>query len=110
MAKRKPKQHNSCTVVRRMLITHGTMTFNGGGDTYREGHKEWVTRECAIPLFGDDERQRGTCRSCHKGWEHPNNYPADRERPTAEQYVSECERDGWSDNPAAHAAFSRHFG
>lgn len=108
MAKR--KGHDSCTVVRRVLVTHGTMRFNHGEDTYRKTGKEWQTKACGIPLFGDDERQRGTCKGCHKGWEHPHNYPADRPQPDVERYVSECERDGWSENPEAHAAFKRHFG
>lgn len=108
MPRKRKQQHHSCTQMRRKLVTHGSMHMLTGA--YTEGHKEWRDESCAVPLFSDEERERGTCRSCYRGWEHPNNYPADRPQPTTERYVPECERDGWSENPEAHAAFKRHFG
>lgn len=79
------KGHDSCQVVRRMLVTHGTMRFNCGADTYRETGKEWVTRACAVPLFSDEERARGECRSCASGWTHPNNYRAEAAEETSRE-------------------------
>lgn len=67
--------HNSCTKIRRMLIKSGTLSMSTGEMTFTK--EEWVTRACEQPLFADADRARGTCRSCHTGWTHPNNYPVD---------------------------------
>jgi hypothetical protein len=31
------------------------------------------TKECDTPLFGDEERATGICRSCRRGWEVEGN-------------------------------------
>lgn len=64
---------NSCTQMRRQLITHSTVNLTTG--EYTDGAQEWKTQPCGVPLFSDADRTRGTCRSCAKGWTHPNNYP-----------------------------------
>lgn len=69
----KTKLHTSCTQMRRMLVTHSTVSMNTG--ERRELGEEWVTRACGVPLFADAEKERGTCRSCFSGWVHANNYP-----------------------------------
>lgn len=73
---------HDCAVVRRMLITHGTIQLGTGKTT--TGRKEWVTRECGTPLFSEEERRTETCRSCAGGWKSPLNYPANEPQPTAE--------------------------
>lgn len=79
---RNRKQHNSCTQMRRKLVTHGTLNMATGATT--EGHSEWVDEPCNVPLFADGEREAGLCRSCASGWTHPNNYPlTEAERITA---------------------------
>ncbi len=86
MAK-KPKQHSSCTRVRHMKITHMMMTLSlcaQDVQTRDDSERvEWVTRECGTPLFGDEERKAGVCRSCASGWTHPENYPVDELAKTA---------------------------
>lgn len=75
-------QRSSCAVVRTILVTHGTIRFGTG--EYTEHEKRWETKPCGGPLFGDDERRSGVCRSCARGWNHPNDYRADGPRPTEE--------------------------
>jgi len=70
---RKKKQHHSCTVVRRKLVTRGTLNIATGVSEMGDG--EWVTEPCNVPLFGDEERKIGVCRSCASGWTHEHNYP-----------------------------------
>lgn len=69
----RPVMHHSCTVLRRMLIRHSTVSLSTGVRT--EGREEWVTKECGIPLFSEKECASGICRSCAKGWTSPNNFP-----------------------------------
>lgn len=73
--------HN-CAKLRRKLVTHYTLSL-GTGERKDRG-SEWVTEACGTPLFSAAEREAGVCRSCASGWRHPNNYPADEERPAPE--------------------------
>lgn len=66
---------NSCTKIRRRLVTHSTMNMLTGELT--PVRQEWKTEACNTPLFGKAERETGICRSCASGWTHPNNYPAE---------------------------------
>lgn len=66
----------SCTQLRRKLVTYSTLDFITGDRAIRS--TEWVTEPCGIPLFSDVERERGTCRSCADGWTHEHNYPVER--------------------------------
>lgn len=36
--------------------------------------EEWVTEKCGTPLFSNDDKINGECKSCKKGWTHENNY------------------------------------
>jgi hypothetical protein len=63
----------NCTVMRRVLVKHSTLDLETG--QYVQGKEEWVTRPCGKPLFSDAEKQSGKCKSCQKGWTHPENYP-----------------------------------
>lgn len=71
-----PKEYHSCTVMRRKLVKTGTLSM-ATGQLEMSGKAEWVTEACGTPLFGDEERRSGTCRSCAKGWTHPENYPVE---------------------------------
>ena len=62
-----------CTVIRRWLVTHGTLDI-ASGDLTTGGRQEWVKGPCGTPLFSDLERKRGECLSCIRGWTHPENY------------------------------------
>ena len=64
---------NSCTKQRRYLVTHSTLNMTSGEST--QGKQEWIEEPCGKPLFGDEERKTGICKSCASGWTHPNNYP-----------------------------------
>lgn len=75
----KPRRHNDCTVIRTMLLKHSVLSL-ATGEVQPTG-EEWVTRPCGVPLFGDAERARGTCRGCAGGFNHPDNYRADGPRP-----------------------------
>ncbi len=72
-----------CGVMRHVLVTHGTLSTVTGAIT--AGKQEWVTRPCGVPIFTDEERNRGTCKGCHGGWEHPNNYSVAHGRPAEEK-------------------------
>jgi hypothetical protein len=48
------------------------MSLRDGSHTTERA--EWMTGPCAIPLFGDAERDSGICRGCRKGWTHPENF------------------------------------
>lgn len=65
-------QHQSCTVMRRKMVRHGTLNMATGATA--DGHSEWVTEPCGIPLFAPKHRETGICRSCESGWTHPENY------------------------------------
>jgi hypothetical protein len=64
-----------CSKMRRMLITHSTLNIETGVET--PNGAEWVTQACNIPMFSDEERERGICRSCFGGWTNPLNFPVD---------------------------------
>jgi hypothetical protein len=38
--------------------------------------QHWVQEPCNTPLFADTECESGLCRSCSRGWTHPENHPA----------------------------------
>lgn len=65
----------SCTQMRRILVKSGTMSMSTGKTEMTS--ENWETRACGAPLFSEEERQRGTCRSCHSGWTHEHNYPVE---------------------------------
>jgi hypothetical protein len=66
------QQHaGCCTIIRTFIVT--TMS----PVTWEEQGKETVTGPCNTPLFGDEERRAGVCRSCRKGWEVEGNRFAD---------------------------------
>lgn len=73
--------HYSCTKVRTRLVTKVLLDINTGKT--RAGESHWETGPCDTPLFGK-QAALGLCRSCERGWTHPNNYPADEGRPEKE--------------------------
>lgn len=75
MIERIKRMTDSCTKMRRMLISSGAL--NAATGETKITASEWVTRECGVPLFGDKERKAGICRSCASGWTHPENYPVE---------------------------------
>ena len=66
-----------CNVERRVLVTHGTVTWGTG--EYTPGERIWETRLCGTTLFGRDGGT-GICPSCMRGWTHPENYPTEKGR------------------------------
>lgn len=62
----------NCTVLRRRLVTHSTVDILSGEST--DTGIEWVEGACNTPLFTDQERTSGICRTCESGWEHPDNF------------------------------------
>jgi hypothetical protein len=64
---------DSCQQMRRFVRKHGTLNMATGESQMTS--QEWVTEKCNAPLFGDESKTRGTCRSCFNGWTHPENYP-----------------------------------
>jgi hypothetical protein len=72
---------DSCQQLRRMLITHSTMSLATG--TITPGSQEWVTRACGSPLFDSRSKAIGKCPSCEGGWTHPHSYPVDAEVATS---------------------------
>jgi hypothetical protein len=108
---KKAKRFDSCTVVRRCLVTHGTLNIVSGAIT--ESKSAWETKPCGTPLFGDDERASGKCKACAEGWTHPNNYPVEtnpdnlyngtwrvvfldgdfRKDPKTDHYCCRCQKD-----------------
>ena len=79
MRTKKAQRHISCTVVRTALVRHGTINMATGATT--AGDECWETGPCGAPLFNAEEQKAGVCRSCARGWTHPNNYPAGQPRP-----------------------------
>lgn len=73
-----PKQFNTCTIQRIKVIRHGTLNILTG-EMKDTGREETVTEACNTPLFSDDERRIGICRSCRSGWEVKGNKFASRE-------------------------------
>lgn len=74
----------SCEVLRTALRTTSHYNMVTGE---RSGPIEstWVTEPCGTPLFLAHEKAARQCRSCQRGWNHPNNYRADGPRPTVEE-------------------------
>jgi hypothetical protein len=72
------QQPGCCTTIRTALVT-----------TYKSlscdeiVSQEWVTGPCNASLFGE-QLKKGICRACERGWNHPENYFADRPRPELE--------------------------
>lgn len=64
---------HSCTQMRRKLVKH--QNLNLATSKTEDAGQEWVNEPCSTPLFSDEERQRGTCRSCAAGWTHEHNFP-----------------------------------
>jgi hypothetical protein len=69
--------HSSCHVERTCKVTHYTMNMVTGEQS-EPLSEEMRTKPCGTPLFGDDERDCGVCRSCAGGWTAPNNYATER--------------------------------
>jgi hypothetical protein len=65
----------SCTVMRRKKVTTTTLSLVTG-KRGPESHA-WLEEPCGVPLFGKAEQEAGKCRSCAKGWTHPDNYPVE---------------------------------
>lgn len=83
---RKTSRHDPglCSARRTFKRTHGTLNMATGKST--KGRSEVVTEPCNTPLFADEERARGICRSCASGWEHKDNKfasPKEKARATA---------------------------
>lgn len=70
MAKQK-KEHDSCIILRTMEIEHNTLNIETGKWTFLR--KSIETKPCGIPLFSTDDRAKGVCKSCKKGWEVDGN-------------------------------------
>ena len=78
MAKhRASKLHSSCTMIRRVEVTHGVMSLDGA--PYRETGRETVTQRCGVPLFAGADRTSGCCKGCAAGWEVEGNRRATEE-------------------------------
>lgn len=103
--------HNHCTMVRRMWVSHGTYSLRSGEHvTHSEGFE---TRPCAVPLFGVDERARGTCSACHGGYKHPRNHPADEPAPRFEINAARTDhgtRDPDTGQPIVRPRYAVHDG
>jgi hypothetical protein len=65
-----------CSVVRRQLVTHSTLSL-ATGEINDTGRKEWRTQACGTPLFSKEEVAAGKCSSCRSGWTHDENYAVD---------------------------------
>ena len=71
-----------CSIRRTFKQTHGMLNISTGKST--TDRIEIVTEACNAPLFGDEERVRGICRSCASGWEHKdNNFASPKEKARA---------------------------
>jgi hypothetical protein len=69
------RTYSNCTVLRTCRVTSGV--FRGG--KFVKAGTEVVTAPCGVPIFGDDERASGICRSCRRGWEIEGNRFANAE-------------------------------
>jgi hypothetical protein len=65
-----------CTQMRRMLVRRGRLDVHGKVKVEPES-ANWVTTECHIPLFTDQDRERGKCEACFTGWTHYLNFPVE---------------------------------
>ena len=83
------KGFQDCTVIRHMRITEGTFDMATGKTA--QGVTVWVTRPCRTPLFSEEERKTGECRSCRNGWTRPDNY---RITPAMQLFIPNFPRDG----------------
>lgn len=70
---RTAKVHSSCQQMRRKLVRLGTLNLATGETSTPD--EEWRDEACGTPLFTEEERQSGICKSCAGGWTHPNNFP-----------------------------------
>lgn len=61
--------------MRKVLVITATMNIDTGEST--EVSSRWVDRPCSAPLFNDDRKEAGVCKSCSEGWSDPKNYPLD---------------------------------
>jgi len=73
MAKTLNHPRHACMQIRRKLVTHSTLNMMTGETA--EAGQEWHTEACGAPLWSDEERETGFCRSCLSGWTHPDNFP-----------------------------------
>lgn len=71
----RPVTHTACTVERRALVRHETLSLATGEISPSGKPPAWEVKACSVPLFTDAERERGVCRSCGEGWTHPENAP-----------------------------------
>jgi hypothetical protein len=69
---------HSCTIERRCKVTR--YRWDPVTDAKTDTTTEIVVGPCGTPLFSDDNRAAGVCRSCLKGWEVPDNAPTERGR------------------------------
>ncbi len=72
-------QSNACRIERRRVVRHYAMNPYTGELTGQGGESVEV-EPCGAPLFDDEHRARGVCRSCASGWECAENVPTDRGR------------------------------
>lgn len=74
---------NDCTQMRRVLRRYELLDLHTGQCTPDESRPPtWVVEPCAVPLFSDAERERGTCNGCASGWQCPENMPVAADSPT----------------------------
>lgn len=66
---------DDCKIERRILVTHGTLDLATGASNIER--RELETRACGTPLFSEQERAVGACKSCLSGWTHKHNYPTE---------------------------------
>lgn len=66
---KKPVYHTGCTILRVIHKKHYTMKLGGDASDMELVSEETVTEACNVPLFGEEEKIRGVCRGCRKGWE-----------------------------------------
>ncbi|MYM92500.1 hypothetical protein [Duganella vulcania] len=76
---------NLCTQMRRKLVQRKILNL-GTGVSSDEG-QEWRTEPCNVPMFTDEERQRGTCASCASGWTHAHNFALKTPRNKTERFL-----------------------
>jgi hypothetical protein len=61
----------SCRVLRRFIVTHGTMNLATGETEFSGGQ---TVEEAACGSFPRSD-ETGMCRSCERGWETEGNRP-----------------------------------
>jgi peptide methionine sulfoxide reductase MsrB len=70
-----PPTPTGCRQQRRWLQKKHSVNPTTGQLEADDSAATWVTGACGTPLFGDEDKKRGTCRSCASGWTHPENMP-----------------------------------